>query len=106
MGGGAPRAFDIEGKWGLCAGTPRDWWKWRFHSSKAHTQALICTESQGKSETPKEIGSALPMVLGGSPEKTGGDCGSLWGKDIGSKDVRNNHQCELPRRWPFWKNLL
>ena len=41
------------------------------------TQAVMCTGSQAKAETPKESESDLPPVLGGSPGKTGGDCGSL-----------------------------
>ena len=59
-----------------------------------HTQAFMCT-GQGKAETPWESGSDLTAVLGGYPGKTGGDCGLLWGKDIGSKGLRNNHQHEL-----------
>ena len=41
-----------------------------------HTQAFMCTGSQGKAETPKESGLELIAVLGGSHGKTGGDCGS------------------------------
>ena len=69
------------------------------------TQAFMCTGSQGKAETPLESGSDLPVVLGGSPGKRGGNCSSLWGKDIEDKGLRNNYQHELPWRWPFWKNL-
>ena len=47
------------------------------------TWAFMCTGFQGKEETPKESGLDLTVVLGGSLGKTGGDCGSLWGKDIG-----------------------
>ena len=49
------------------------------------TQTFMCIELQGKSELPQESGSDLTAVLGGSPGKTGGDCGSLWGKDTGGK---------------------
>ena len=50
-------------------------------------------------------GSNLTAVLGGSHGKTGGDCGSLWGKDIGGKALGNIHQHEFLWRWPFWENL-
>ena len=43
-------------------------------------------------QTPQESGSDLTAVLRGSPVKTGGDYGSLCGKDIGGKILRNNHQ--------------
>ena len=43
----------------------------------------------------KGSGSDLTAVLGGSPGKTEGDCGSLLGKDIGDKGLGNNHQCVL-----------
>ena len=58
---------------------------------EGNTQALRCTESQGKAETPKETGLDLLTDLGGYPGKTGGDYGSLWGKDIEGKGLRNNH---------------
>ena len=38
---------------------------------KRHTQAFMCAGSQGKAETPKESGSDLTAVLGGSSMKTG-----------------------------------
>ena len=59
---------------------------------KRHRQDFTCTGSQGKAETSWECGSGLTAVLGGSPGKTGGDCGSLWGKDTGGKGLRNIHQ--------------
>ena len=49
------------------------------------TQAFMCTGSHGKAETPQESGSDLTAILGGSPVKTRGDCGSLWGKYIEAK---------------------
>ena len=55
--------------------------------------AFVCTGSQGKAEAPWESGLDLTAVLGGSPGKTGGDCGLLWGKDIGGKGLGNIHQC-------------
>ena len=55
----------------------------------------MCTGAQGKVETSQESGSDLPAIFGGSPGKTGDECGSLWGKDIGGKGLRNNHQHEL-----------
>ena len=58
---------------------------------KRCTQAFVYTGSQGKAETPWESGSDLTAVLGGSSGKTGGYCGSLWGKDIGGKTLRNIH---------------
>ena len=57
------------------------------------TQAFIGTGDQGKAEASWESGSDLPAVLGGSPGQTGGDCASLWGKDIAGKGLRNSHQC-------------
>ena len=65
------------------------------------TQAFMCTGSQSKAEIPKESGSDVTAVRGGFPGKTGGDCGSLWGKDIGRKGLGTNHQPVLPKRWPF-----
>ena len=56
-----------------------------------HTQAFMSTGSQGKAGTPQQSGSDLPGDLGGSPGKTGGGCGSRWGKDIGSRGLRNKH---------------
>lgn len=55
----------------------------------------MCSASQGKAEIPWKSGSDLPVVLGGVPGKTEGDCGSLLEKDIGSKSLGNNHQWEL-----------
>ena len=52
-------------------------------------QAFMCTGSQGKAEAPQESGLNLTAVLGGSPGKTGGDCGLLWGKDTGGKALGN-----------------
>ena len=52
----------------------------------------MCTGSQGRVEALWESGLDLTTVLGGSPGKTGGDCALLWGKDIGSKGLRNIHQ--------------
>ena len=47
------------------------------------TQDFMCKGSQSKAEAPQECGLGLTAVLGGSPGKTGVDCGSLLGKDIG-----------------------
>jgi len=33
-----------------------------------------------------------------------GECGLLWGKDIGSKALGNIQQCAFLWRWPFWEN--
>ena len=82
-----PRAFGAEGQRGLWVRAPQDWEKWR----KAHTGLHAY---QGKAETPQESGLDLPTVLGGSPGKTGDDCGSLLGKDTGGKGLENNHQRE------------
>ena len=57
------------------------------------TQAFMCTASQGKAETTQKSGSDLTAAPGGSPGRTEGDCGWLWGKDIGGKGLWNNHQC-------------
>ena len=59
-------------------------------------QAFMCTGSQGKAEAPQESGSDLTSVLEGSPGKIGGDCGSLWGKDIAGKGLGNIHQQCVP----------
>ena len=75
------------------------------HSLERCTQDFMCTGSKGKAETPWESGSDLTEVLAGSPRKTGGYCGSLWGKNIGGKGLWNNHQYVFLLRWPFWKNL-
>ena len=34
-----------------------------------------------------------------------GECGLLWGKDIGSKALRNIQQHAFLWRWPFWEDL-
>ena len=47
----------------------------------------------------------LTVLRGGSPRKTGSDCGSLWGKDIGGKVLPNIHHPVFLWRWPFWENL-
>ena len=52
-----------------------------------YTQFFMCTGSQGKAETPLESGLDLTAVLEASPGKTGGDYGSLWGKNIGGKGL-------------------
>ena len=44
------------------------------------TQAFMCIGSQGKAETSQASRSDLPVILGGSPGKTEGDCGSLRGE--------------------------
>ena len=44
----------------------------------------MCTGSQGKADTPKESGSDLTLVLGGSPGKTGSD----WRLPTSMKDFR------------------
>ena len=56
------------------------------------TQTFRCTGSQGKAEALLESGSDLTTVLGGSPGKTGSDCGSIWGKDTADKALGNIHQ--------------
>ena len=68
-------------------------------------QAFVCAGSQGKAEASWESGLDLTAALGGSPGKTGGDCGLLWGKDIGSKALGNIHHCMFLWRWPFWQSL-
>ena len=68
-----------------------------------HTQAIMCTGSQGKAEAPLECGLDLTAVLGGYPRKTGGDCSSLWGKDIGGKSLGNIHQPVFLQRWHLGK---
>ena len=70
---------------------------------KRHTQMFTCTGSQGKAKSPWESGSKLTTVLGGPPGKTG-ECGMLWGKDIGSKAPRNIQQHAFHWRCPFWEN--
>ena len=52
----------------------------RDSTLESHTQGFMCTGSQGKAETTQKSGSRLPVVIGGSPGKTGNDCGSLLGK--------------------------
>ena len=65
----------------------------------------MCTGSQGKAEAPEESGSDLTSVLEGSHGKREGDCGSLWGKNIAGKALKNIHQHVFLYRWPFWENL-
>ena len=67
----------------------------RDHIPERCTQVFMCTGPQGKAETPRESGSELTVVLGGSPEKKGDDFGSLWEKDTGGKGLGNNHWCVL-----------
>ena len=66
----------------------------------------MCTGSQVKAETLWESVSDLTAVLGGSPGKTGGDCGTLSGEGIGSKALGNiqpPYVCLW--RWPFLEYL-
>ena len=69
------------------------------------TQTFKCTGSQGKAKPPQEFGWDVTAILGGSLGKSGGDCGSLWAKDIGGKVLRNIHQYALLWRWPFWGDM-
>ena len=82
LGGGAPQAFGVEGQWELHrTGAHRD------ATPEKCTQDFVHTGSQGRAETPQELGSDLPVVLGGSPGKTGCGCGSLGGKGSGGKGL-------------------
>ena len=56
-----------------------------------HTQTYTCTGSLCKAKSPEESGSNLTAVLRGSPWKTGGECGLLQGKGIGTKALGNIH---------------
>ena len=75
LGGEAPGTLGIEGQ-GLVHRSFMGLGEIQPPLKKAQT-TFMCTGSQGKAETPLESGSNLPVVLEGSPGKTGGDCGSL-----------------------------
>ena len=78
--GGAPQAFGVEGQWERHrTGAHRD------STPEKCTQGFVCTGSQGRAETPQESGSDLPVVLGGSPGKTGCGCGPLGGRALEAK---------------------
>ena len=66
------------------------------------TQTCTCTGSQGKAKAPEESGSDLTAVLEGSPGKTGGECGLLWGRALEAKLGNNNQRASL-WRWPVGK---
>ena len=78
LGEGVHGEFGIEGQRGLCAGAGGN----GDSTLERCTQVFMCSGSLKKAETPEKSGSDMTAVLGGSPGKTGGDCGSMWGKDI------------------------
>ena len=100
-----PRAHGTAHQQGMCTGAPGDWGH-RHPTLEGHTQASMCTRSQGEAGTPSRSGSDLPAGLGGSPGKEVGGCGSLGqGWDTAGRGPGNIHWRELPWRLSFWKNL-
>ena len=79
-GGGGPRVYGFESQQGLSAGAPQELRK-QDSNLGGCTQVFTCTGTQGKAVTPEEPGPELPVSFGGSPDETGVNCGSLWGKD-------------------------
>ena len=57
------------------------------------TKTFMCTGCQVRVEALLESGLELIAVLTESPGKTGGHCGSLFGKDVGGNSLRSIHQC-------------
>ena len=99
-----PGASGIEGQWGLCAGAPQDWGKWRPHSQKVHTDFhvhWVPGQSRGSIGIWVKPDCSSWRILWESR----GECGLLWGKDIGSKALGNIQQHAFLWRWPFWENL-
>ena len=60
-------------------------------------QRVSCAlDPRAKQAFYNNLGQIYPQVLGGSPGKAGGSCGSLWGQDTEGEVLGNNHQCEKP----------
>ena len=79
LGRGAPGAYGIEGQQGLCAGAPQGLGE-TDSTPEGLTQVFMGTRYQGRAETSEESRSDLPVDIGGSPGKIGGDCSSFWGE--------------------------
>ena len=71
---------------------------------KRCTQTFTCIGSQGK---------AVSIGIWARPDcsswrtfwENKGECGLLWGKDIGSRALGNIQQQAFLWRGPFWENL-
>ena len=60
------------------------------------THRLSCAQGpRAKQRLHRNLGQTCLQLLEDLLGKQGGDCGSLCGKDIGGKSLRNNHQCEF-----------
>ena len=95
LGGGAPRAFGIEGKQGMCAGAPQNWRKQRLHSWRTHIGFHV-NWVPGQSRDSLRICQTFLQVLEGILGKQEGGYGLLLGQDIGGRGPGNIHQRELP----------
>ena len=71
---------------------------------KRCTQTFMCT-GPGQSKISIGIWVKPDYSSWRTSWENRGECGLLWGKDIGSKDLRSIQHCALPWRWPFWENL-
>ena len=79
MKGRTPRAFGIEGQWGLSAIAPQGWEKLSLHSWRAHTRTH---RHRDPAQSSTSIGTRVGLTRGpgGSPGLVGGGCNSLWGQ--------------------------
>ena len=106
MGGEAAGAFDIEGEWGLSTGNS---------TGLGETETPLLEETHKVSWLPglrtkqgllKNLGQTYLWVFEGLLEKQGMAVAHCGGKTLEVKSPRNNHQCALPWKLPFWKNLV
>ena len=104
MGGGALRAFGIEGQWGLNTGAPQDWCKQRPFVEAAH-RVSCALGPRAKKELPKNLGQTYLWVLKGLLEKERVAMAHCGGKILKMEALGNNHWCEPPWKLPFWKNM-
>ena len=75
-----PRAFGIEGQWGLSIGAPKNWEKQRLHSWSVYTKCHVhLVSAQSRDSTRNWNEPDLPVGLGMSLGETGVSYSSLLG---------------------------
>ena len=98
--GGAPRAFGMEGQWGLSEELHRPGGN-RDSILGGHTQGFMCTGSQNKVGIHKNLGQTYLWVLEGLLGKQCVAMAHCGGRILEKEVPGNQHQHELPWRLPF-----